>query len=182
MRHYLLAAALVAFAMPASAQTSPSTGASPGAPAASQDVAPDTFVQKAAVSDMFEIESSKLAEQKAKNPALKKFAKQMIRDHSKTSSKLKSLVQSGKVKNVQVPQQLDSDHQQKLDELRSVSGDQFDELYRSMQLEGHQQAVQLFDSEAKSGPDPTLKKFAASTLPHIKEHLSKIQSMRTASR
>ena len=41
------------------------------------------FVKMAAMSDMFEIESSKLAEQKA-DANSKKFAAKMIEDHSKT--------------------------------------------------------------------------------------------------
>src|SRR4051795_2719099 len=64
------------------------------------------FVKEAAISDMMEIESSKIAQQKG-NADEKKFAGQMIADHSKTSSELKGLVTSGEVK-AELPTQLDS--------------------------------------------------------------------------
>src|ERR1700716_202152 len=61
-------------------------------------VSPSTpdFVKEVAISDMFEIESSKLAQQKGSSPT-KSFADRMILDHTKTSMELKSLVQGGKV-------------------------------------------------------------------------------------
>jgi putative membrane protein len=55
------------------------------------------FVKEAAVSDMMEIESSKIAQQKG-NANEKKFADQMIADHTKTSTELKAFVGSGDVK------------------------------------------------------------------------------------
>src|SRR6201996_4910658 len=61
-------------------------------------IAPKTedFVKEAAMSDMLEIESSKLAQQKG-NATEKTFAGQMIADHTKTSAELKGMV-SGDMK------------------------------------------------------------------------------------
>src|SRR3954466_14803101 len=60
-------------------------------------ISPSTpdFVKQVAISDMFEIESNKLGEQKG-NAAEKSFAAQMVKDHTKTSTELKELVSSGK--------------------------------------------------------------------------------------
>src|SRR3954452_11197586 len=65
------------------------------------DITPTTqdFIKEAAMSDMLEIESSKIAQQKG-NADEKKFADQMITDHTKTSSELKGLVSGGDVKAV----------------------------------------------------------------------------------
>ena len=62
-------------------------------------VAPSTqdFVTEAATSDMFEIESSKLALERSEG-ATKALAQQMVADHEKTTADLKGLVTSGKVK------------------------------------------------------------------------------------
>jgi putative membrane protein len=62
-------------------------------------VAPTTadFVKEVAISDIFELESNKLAQQKG-NAQEKSFAQQMVTDHTKTSCDLKSMVNSGKVK------------------------------------------------------------------------------------
>lgn len=71
-------------------------------------VAPTTadFVKEVAISDVFEIESNKLAEQKG-NAQEKTFAQQMVTDHTKTSNDLKGLVTSGKVK-AELPTTIDS--------------------------------------------------------------------------
>ena len=60
-------------------------------------VSPSTadFVKEAAIGDMFEIQSSQLAAQRANEPT-KAFASQMITDHQKTANELKSMVQSGR--------------------------------------------------------------------------------------
>jgi putative membrane protein len=80
-------------------------------------VSPSTadFVKEAAISDMFEIQSSQLAAQRANEPT-KVFASQMITDHQKTPNELKSMVQSGKAE-ASVPLDLDSSHQKMLDKL-----------------------------------------------------------------
>src|SRR4051794_36916247 len=85
-------------------------------------ISPSTadFVKEAAISDMFEIASSKLAQDKG-NAAEKSFAPQMVTDHTKTSTELKGLVSSGKVK-AELPAALDSSHQGKLDNLKGESG------------------------------------------------------------
>src|SRR3954466_12112013 len=55
------------------------------------------FVQQVAISDMFEIQSNKLAQEKG-NAAEKEFAAQMVTDHTKTSNELAQMVASGKLK------------------------------------------------------------------------------------
>src|SRR4051812_32883746 len=67
----------------------------------------EDFVKEVAVSDMFEIESSKLAAQNGQAAPVKTFASQMVTDHGKTSSELKSMVSGGQVK-AQLPTALDS--------------------------------------------------------------------------
>src|SRR3954468_16633555 len=73
------------------------------------------FVKEVAISDMFELQSNKLAEERG-NAAEKSFAATMIKDHTKTSDELKSLIKSGDVK-ADLPTALDSNHQSKFDKL-----------------------------------------------------------------
>ena len=109
-------------------------------------VAPKTedFVKEVAISDMFEIESSKLAQQKASAAPVKSFGGQMVTDHSKTSTELKGLVSGGKVK-AEMPAAMDSSHQSKLDKLKGLNGADFDKQYVSDQQGAHKDAVDLFE-------------------------------------
>jgi putative membrane protein len=133
-------------------------------------IAPKTpdFVKEVAISDMFEIESSKLAQQKG-NPSTKAFAAQMVTDHSKTTSELKGLVSGGKVK-ADLPSGMDDAHKSKLDKLNGLNGADFDKQYASDQQGAHKDAVNLFDRYAKGGDNADLKAWAGKTLPALKHH------------
>ncbi|NEW88326.1 DUF4142 domain-containing protein [Rhodopseudomonas sp. WA056] len=134
-------------------------------------IAPSTpdFVKQVAISDMYEIQSNQLAERKG-NAAQQTFAKQMITDHTKTSSELKAMVTDGKVK-AALPTALDSAHQEKLDKLKNASGAEFSELFGEQQVEAHQDAVSLFERYAKGGDNDALKNWAGTTLPKLQHHL-----------
>jgi putative membrane protein len=88
---------------------------------------------------MIEIEAAKIAENKG-NAEEKKFAGQMVTDHTKTSSDLKGLVSSGAVK-ADIPATLDSASQKKLNELRQTKPDDFAGVYDPMQVSAHKDAV-----------------------------------------
>src|ERR1700704_3397609 len=133
------------------------------------------FVKEAAMSDMMEIESSKIAQQKG-NADEKKFAGQMITDHTKTSSELKSMVSSGDVK-AEIPASLDSSSQSKLDKLRNAKPEDFAGQYDPMQVSAHKDAVSLFERYAKGGDNAKLKDWAGKTLPALQHHLEMAQDM-----
>lgn len=132
-------------------------------------IAPKTedFVKEVAMSDMFEIQSSELAQQKAATEDAKKFAAQMITDHTKTSNELKSLAPNPAA----IPVQLDSSMQSKLDKLKKLQGDTFTKEYNSMQVSAHKSAVSLFERYANGGENAKLKEWASHTLPTLKHHL-----------
>jgi putative membrane protein len=133
------------------------------------------FVKEVAISDMFEIESSKLAQAKG-NASEKTFASQMVTDHTKTSTELKGLVSSGKVK-AELPAEVDSSHKSKLDKLKGENGKDFSSDFDSMQLSAHKDAVSLFERYAKGGDNPDLKSWAGKTLPTLKHHLEMAQNL-----
>jgi putative membrane protein len=170
----LLALGCVLLASPALAQ---SVGEKTGVNSA-LDIAPTTadFVKEVAISDMFEIESSKLAETKGNAPE-KAFASQMVTDHTKTSTELKALVSSGKVK-AEVPTALDSSHQSKLDKLKSADSKDFSSDFNSDQVSAHKDAVSLFERYAKGGDNADLKDWAGKTLPALKHHLDMAQNLK----
>jgi putative membrane protein len=133
------------------------------------------FVKEAAMSDMMEIESSKIAQQKG-NAAEKKFADQMIADHTKTSTELKALVGSGDVK-VEIPAALDDASKKKLAKLSEAKPEDFAGEYDPMQVSAHKDAVSLFERYAKGGDNAKLKDWAGKTLPHLQHHLEMAQAM-----
>jgi putative membrane protein len=138
-------------------------------------IAPTTkdFVQEAAVSDMFEIQSSKVASTKLSGPE-KDFADKMVTDHTKTSAELSAAATSA---NVPLPTAMDSSHRKMLDKLNSLNGDDFRKQYFSDQVSAHKDAVSLFERYGKGGDNPKLKDWASTTLPALQHHLEMAQGL-----
>jgi putative membrane protein len=134
-------------------------------------VSPSTadFVTEAASSDMFEIQSSQLAQTKA-DDATKAFATQMIADHQKTTAELKEMVQSKKV-NAAIPPEMTNAQKKMLDKLSALSGGDFAKEYHDDQVSAHKDAVSLFRRYAKGGRNPVLKNWAGQTEPTLEHHL-----------
>ena len=140
-------------------------------------ISPSTaaFVKEVAISDMFELQSNKLAEDRG-NAVEKSFAAMMIKDHTKTSDELKALVKGGDVK-AELPTALDSSHQSKLDKLNGYKGADFSSEFDSQQVGAHKDAVSLFERYAKGGDNPKLKDWAGKTLPALQHHLEMAQAL-----
>jgi putative membrane protein len=132
------------------------------------------FIKEAAISDMLEIEAAKLAQEKG-NPDEKKFAEQMIADHTKTSSELKDLVPTEKKS--ALPTALDDASLKKLNKLRDTRAQAFASEYDPMQVSVHEEAVSLFERYAKGGEDAKLKDWASKTLPALQHHLQTAQAL-----
>lgn len=174
VRHLALLALLGSTALlPVSALAQTATPAS-NAAALQQQLSAAQFVDHAANSNMFEIQSSQLALNKSQNDEIHKFAQRMVDDHTQAAQKLKAAA-----KHDTVPSSLDKDHAQKLTQLQNATADSFDRVYVQLQLNGHQQAVGLFQSYSQHGSDNDLKQFAANTLPTLRDHLQSIEHIRT---
>jgi predicted outer membrane protein len=109
-------------------------------------VADQKFVDSAAVGGLYEVEAGKLAEKSA-NPQVKQFGARMVHDHGAAGAKLKQIVtaQGGTA-----PQELDQEHQQKLDHLRSLRGSEFAQAYMQDMVKDHDTDAQEFGQAAQS--------------------------------
>lgn len=141
-------------------------------PAFAADSAQD-FVDKAAVGGMFEVDSSKIAEGKVQDQAVKDFAQKMIDDHGAANAKLQTIAGEQKLT---VPKELDAKHKADLDSLQNAK-DAVDEPYVQLQRDAHSEAVTLFESYAKDGDNAQLKTFASETLPTLKMHQEMIEKI-----
>jgi putative membrane protein len=166
----ILAAAALALLSPALAQT-------PAQPAQTQKPSAMTekFVKNAAMTDMFEIQTGQMVGQKVENGDYKQFAQMIVDDHTKSSAKLKSI--AGSMSGVTIPQSLDNEHQQKMSKLQSASGARLENQFRAAQVQGHRQAIKLYENYASKGDNPELKQFAQETLPTLKKHLRMAEAL-----
>jgi putative membrane protein len=134
--------------------------------------APSTpeFVQKAAMSDMYEVQAGQIATQKGQSDAVKQFGQHMVDAHTQTTQELKGIVQAENIK-VDLPTELDAKHKALIDDLNAASAQDFDKTYTKQQVKGHKDAADLFEAYSKKGDNAAVKQFASKTLPTIEEHL-----------
>ena len=173
------ALALAACGKPAEEATAATPDANPAAtvPTPANEAGAPDFVAKAAASDMFEIESSKLALTRTRNAEIKAFAQMMIEMHTQTTAGLKkAIADSGQP--LVPPTALPTDLQGKLDDLVKASDADFDKAYMDAQVDGHQAALDLMTRYAADGTVPALQAAAASTAPTVQEHLTKAKGIR----
>ena len=132
------------------------------------------FAVAAANGGMAEVALSKIAEEKATDPKVKEFAKQMIKDHSKANDELKTLASS---KNITLPSAPNEEKQKAASDLGGMSGSDFDKAYISQMKKDHEQTVKLFEDGQKDVKDADLKAFIDKTLPVIKAHAEHVKSL-----
>jgi putative membrane protein len=148
---------------------------------AQQDGAiPATFVKKAALDGMTEVELGKVALTKSQDANVRKFAERMVKDHGKANTELATIAKS---KQLDVPKTLDAEHQAMVQALSSKSGAAFDSAYGEHMNADHSKAIALFEG-ASSSSDADLAGFAKKTLPTLKDHkqmADDLPKMRSAS-
>ena len=132
------------------------------------------FAVKAANGGMLEVELGRLAQEKAQNPDVKAFGAMMVDDHQKANQELKDLAAQ---KNITLPTTLGEDAQKHVDELRQLSGAEFDKKYIDMMVEDHEEDVKLFKEAADDADDADVKAFAAKTLPTLQKHLERVTTL-----
>ena len=173
-----LVAAGAASAQATSTTSTPSSAQGTKAGAGTSIPAADkTFVEKAAVGGLAEVEMGKMAQQKGSSDQVKQFGSRMVEDHSKANDELKKIASS---KGITLPTDLDAKHKSKMDKMQKLSGAQFDRAYMDDMVADHKQDVAEFKKEANSGKDSDIKAFAAKTLPTLEDHLKMAQSTESA--
>jgi putative membrane protein len=134
------------------------------------------FVTGAAMGDMYEIESSKIALQRSKDPKVKALAQMLIDHHTAMTADLKAALKAGNVA-AAPPTGLDERRKGLLDNLRAAGDSDFDGAYLHQQLAAHLEALTLHEGYQKLGDNETLKGVAAKAAPKVQKHIDEIRKI-----
>jgi putative membrane protein len=153
----------------------PSGSAATEAPAGPVAGADRSFVAEAAASGLAEAEAGKLGAEKAADAKVKAFAEHMQTDHADANAKLARIASS---KGITLPSAAEGPARAQLDELAKLSGPEFDRAFlQHFGASKHQEAVQVFERQAKEGQDPDLRAFAEQSLDALRKHLQMAQQL-----
>jgi putative membrane protein len=127
---------------PSSEQAAGRSGAV-GTGGAGANLSDDEFVRDVALKNLAAVELSRMALDKATDPAVKSFAQSMIDEHGAAGHNLKSVVSGHPI---EWPAQLDEDHRDTADELAKKAGAEFERDYVKAMVEGHQDLAAKLES------------------------------------
>ena len=126
------------------------------------------FVMKVASGGMAEVAIAKIAQEKAKDPEVKKFADRLVADHTKVNQEL---IRIAKDAGIPVPDKPEAMHEEMVKKFQSGSIGDFDKEFIHHMVGSHTKGVELFTKASKELKNEQLRSFAEKTLPTLKEHL-----------
>lgn len=127
-----------------------------------------TFVEKAALNSMGNIELSKLALQKSQNKKIKKFASKIVGGSNKAMGNLKNVASTYRL---EVPQRLSGEQRETLDQMQQLNGREFDIAYVDVMQKAQGNTVGLYDNAAgQASLNAELRVFASKELPGLRKN------------
>ena len=127
-------------------------------------------------SNLFEIESSRLALARSQSNAIKEFADRMVGEHARAANRTREVL--NEMGASPPATMLEAAHQEKLDALKAVANQEFDRVYVEVQYTEHVDAIALVREYARTGDSERLKALAAEALPMLQGHLDAVTRLR----
>ncbi len=135
----------------------------------------NTFVKKAIMGNVSEIDAAKMALQKSQNDQVKQFAQKMIDDHTKMLDDMHTLAMQDNIKYEDKPSPMG---QKLAAKLQTLDGSAFDKAYVDGMVKDHKEDVKEFMTEINHGKKQDVKDAASKSLPIIQQHLSMIEGIK----
>lgn len=126
-----------------------------------------------------EITLAQEAKQKATNPAVKRYARMMDKEHTKNLKQTLQLSAKLGIAPVQskTVSKLQHDGKKELKHLASLDSHNFDKAYSNEMVRDHTAALKIIDQSLKHSSNPEVTAFLNTTRPHIAMHLAKAEKI-----
>jgi putative membrane protein len=148
--------------------------ASAGSAAAQKSSDAVKFIEDAIRGNLAEVKMGQLAQQHGASDDVRDYGEMLAKDHGKGLEKSSSLA---KTLGVTPPTQPSADAAKTYDQLAKLSGKEFDRQFAMHMAMDHQKEIAKYEEEARDGISPEVAAYARETLPTLKEHLEKAQSI-----
>lgn len=126
------------------------------------------FLVNAAEISMEEIQLGQLAQQNGKTTQIRELGKMMEDAHSQSLNNLGALAKS---KMMSIPTSPTDNAKNAYKLLNEKSGKDFDKAYVEMMINGHKDAIVVFEKVSADYNDVDIRNWATLTLPELRKHL-----------
>ncbi|MFB9246374.1 DUF4142 domain-containing protein [Massilia antarctica] len=133
------------------------------------------IVTDLAMANMAEIEVARTAQGKSQDDQVKKYAQQMIDDHTKALNEVQQLAQT---RGITLPATLDRAHKARADKLAALSGDAFDRAYMAQAgVAEHKKTHGMLTRAQARAKDGDVKALVMRMTPTVEQHLNAAQEL-----
>jgi putative membrane protein len=130
------------------------------------------FISEAIEGNLFELRAGELAQAKAERETVRQFGAILAKDHANAAGKSQQAAMSVGAK---IPTEPSAAQRDVLDALGKLNGVKFDQYFIKAMRDDHLRDVARYETQAK-GKD-AVGKYAAETLPHLRDHLQAVQGL-----
>ena len=130
------------------------------------------FLSLLHAANIAEIESANFAKAKASGKAVRTFAKRLVNDHTKSDHHVTGLAlrEGFALADAHLINEQDKDQTARLQNLRMLSGINFDRAFVSAMQEAHQRVIERVTEMLPKLTDANCKNLAWSVLPELRKH------------
>jgi len=130
-----------------------------------------TFLKQVSQGNLAEIQTSRLALQKSKNPQIQNIAGRLATEHTQAQNDLRSVARH---LGITLPSAPSTEQHQMYQRLAALSGGLFEESYLRSQAAAHNVTIGLFQKEMANGSNSRVQGYVARYLPKIQNHATMI--------
>ncbi len=131
------------------------------------------FIEKAAITSLFNLTAGELAQSKSNNDSFKKFGEVMNRDHSLLLGELEELAAKNKTV---VSRKLSGSERKSIRKLSGKQGAEFDKKFKTSVAAALRSVIREYQAASES-QDTQISVFAYKYLPLLEEELQKIHDL-----
>lgn len=129
-----------------------------------------------------QIQGAELARTRATSPDVRRFAEQMITDHTAANKSLGDVVKRANITSADndLSKRLNADQETFMAQLKNAKGAEFDRLYMDHEVQMHQQAVYVIDqSLLPNATSADLRAQVSTVRPTFNSHLDQARKIRS---
>ncbi|HWK30834.1 MAG TPA: DUF4142 domain-containing protein [Terriglobales bacterium] len=141
-------------------------------------------VEKVHQANQMEIQIGKMAEQKGRNPEVKRYGALLARDHQKGDQLVTDVAKEKGLSSIPEPMpQTPADKEEMLkqlmmmQQLQQAQGSEFDTVFAKSMVQAHEKAIAMVSDASKQVQDADLRDTLTKLVPILKQHLDIAQRL-----
>ena len=140
-----------------------------------KSAAQTTFLVEALRTSLAEARMGELATQQSYDSEVRGYGTELKQDHTAHAIEIERLLEP---LDVTIPTEPSAEALSQLAALTRLSGEEFDAAFVQMMIWTHTEAIEKYGAQTHANPDRSLHDFATRSLPMLREHLARAESLR----